>query len=159
MSRKKIIGAGVGYALAGPGGALVGASLAGTDAYERGYDMSGIPFGLHVEAEHRDDETGRHWVVRFLSEVPAKAHAMLRLLDDAGQAVPGRPPFVDEAGGFVASAPIRERQCELYVPFEAMRYASPKHISLEVSLWTERGEGVAPAGRAVLDADLPPPPE
>ncbi len=91
-----------------------------------------------------------------MSEVPAKAHAMLRLLDDAGQRVPGRAPFADAGGDFVASAPISKRRCELYVPFEAMDYSSPKHVSLEVSLWAEGEAGVAPAGKAVLDADLPP---
>jgi hypothetical protein len=149
--------AGLGYVLAGPAGAFVGFSLAG-HAYDRGYDMSDIPYGVHVEAEHEDDEVGRRWSLRFLSELPSEAHAMLRLLNDSALRLRGHAPFVDEDGEFVASAAIRERQCTLYVPFGAAEYASPKNVSLEVSVWAAgAGKNAAPTGKAILDAALPAP--
>lgn len=150
----KVVGASVGYAVAGPAGAVIGATYAGRSRDERGYDMSDIPFGVHVEASHEDDEIGRRWTLCFVSDVPSPALAEVRLLDDTGTPLPGRPPFADERGRFIAAAPIREGRCVLYVPRGAAVYASPKHISLEVSVWrAEKGA----VGKAILDADLPAP--
>jgi hypothetical protein len=82
---------------------------------------------------------------------------MLRLLSDDGLSLPGRGPFRDVAGGFVASAEIRDRRCSVYVPFGAVRYASPKNISLEVAVVAAHATGHEPVGKAVLDASLPAP--
>jgi hypothetical protein len=154
--RKKLVGAGVGYAIGGPVGAVVGVTLAGTSAYERGYDMSDVPFGLHVEEQHMDDAVGRQWTLHFLSDIPPESSAMLRVLNDAAQRVAGHSPFADDDGAFVASAPIRARRCALHIPFAAMAYDSPENLSLEVSVWVARAGSVTPLGKAILDAELPP---
>ncbi len=157
--RKKWVGAGVGYAVAGPAGALVGIVAAGSDDDDRGYNMSDIPVGVHVEAEWEDDAVGRRWGLRFLSEVPARGYATLRLLNDAGQNLPGREPFADEGGGFAAAGVIHAASCAVYVPFGAAIYASRKHISLEITVW-DGGKGKGrPVGKATLDAKLPKPRE
>lgn len=152
----KVVGGGVGYAVAGPAGAVVGYTLAGRSADDRGYDMSDIPFGVHVEAEHEDDEVGRRWTLRFLSEVPSPSLAKIRFLTDAGVPLSGHALFADESGHFVATAPINSARCVLYVPLGAVAYTSPKRISLEVSVWSTQQSRPAAAGKAILDAELPP---
>jgi hypothetical protein len=150
----KVVGAGAGYAIAGPAGALIGARL-GSRKSEQGYDLSDVPFGVHVEASHDDDEGGRLWTLRFLSDVPPKAGAEVRLLSDAGQRLGGRAPFADEDGRFTVAAPIHDGECSLYVPWGAVIYASPKYISLEVSVWSAGQGATKRVGLGILDADLP----
>ena len=72
----------------------------------------------------------------------------------------GASAVTDEEGYFTAGGPIRRSECSLDVPFAAIKYDSPKHISLEVIVWNVRqnsaGERRAVAvGKAVLDAELP----
>jgi hypothetical protein len=147
--RDAVLGGGVGYAVGGPAGAAIGVALAGGGG-DAGYDLSDVPYGIYVEAEHTDDEEGRHWTLRFESEVPAESLAVVRLLDDAARPLRGRAPYVDDDGSFTAFAPIDEQSCVLFVPWDAIAYSSAKHVSLEVSVWSP-----APLGKAVLDADLP----
>jgi hypothetical protein len=152
--RKRAVGGAVGYAVAGPAGAVLGATLAGGRG-DRGYDMSDIPTGVHVEADWEDDDAGRRWSLRFLSEIPATAYAELHLITDAGEKLQGRVPFCDEQGFFAATAPIHRGSSLLYVPFEAVRYESPKYISLEVTVWDAAPTTAVPVGKGTLDAALP----
>lgn len=160
----KAVGAGVGYALAGPGGAVAGVVLAGTDdggydsGYDSGYDMGDIPYAVHVEADHEDDELGRRWTLRFLSAVPPGAHAQLRLMTDDAIYLRGHAPFADEEGQFLAVAPIRGQRAVVYVPFGAAQYTSPKNLSLEVAVSSVEPSEAANVGTAVLDARFPPGP-
>ena len=149
-----VVGGGLGYAVAGPAGAVVGAVAGGSGSTDKGYDLSDVPMGVHVEARWQDDEVGRRWSLSFLSALPLQPISSLRLLNDAGQPLLGEPPFVDAAGDFAAAAAIRERQSVLYIPFAAARYTRPKHISLEVTVRDGQGQ---PIGKGILDADLPPP--
>ena len=152
--RKRTVGGAVGYAVAGPAGAVLGATLAGGRG-DRGYDMSDIPTGVHVEADWDDDDAGRRWSLRFLSEIPATAYAELHLITDAGEKLQGRVPFCDEQGFFAATAPIHKANSLLYVPFEAVCYESPKYISLEVTVWDAAPTTAVPVGKGTLDAALP----
>ena len=152
MSRRRILGAGVGYAVGGPAGAVLGAAMAGDGG--AWHDLRDVPFGIHVEAEVHDDDEGRRWTLTFHSEVPPRATALLQLRDDSGKLVPGQPPFADAGGMFGACSPIVDGQATLYAPFGAARVPPGANVSLEVTVFRS-GDEVAPVGRATLDGDLP----
>lgn len=152
--RDRVIGGGVGYAVGGPAGAAIGVALAGGED-DGGIDLSDVPFGVHVEADHEDDDAGRRWNLRFLSDVPAESIAVLRVLDDGAQPLMGRAPFVDDGGHFTAMTPIDRKAATIFIPWDAIDYTSPKHLSLEVSVWHEGRGGAAPVGKGVIDAELP----
>ncbi|HHH10606.1 MAG TPA: hypothetical protein ENK23_00820 [Sorangium sp.] len=156
---KQAVAGGVGYAVAGPAGALLGVALAGGDSDDAGYDMSDIPIGVHVEEQHQNDELGRRWSLHFLSEIPAPAFARVQFRNDSGQPLGGHAPFADAGGTFLAAAPIGRHndgwRSVLYLPFGALQYTSPKHISLEVSVWSQQRGKLHPAGKGTLEANLP----
>ena len=153
--RDKVLGVGVGYAVGGPAGAAVGLALTGGDD-DPGFDLSDVPFGVHVEVAYDDDAEGRRWTLRFLSAITGDALAVVRVLDDAACPIAGRPPFADDQGQFVAFAPIDRRRASLFVPWDALDYASADHLSLEISVWGNAGGRPSPSGKAVVDAELPP---
>lgn len=151
--RRRVVSAGVGYAVAGPGGALVGAALGGGDG-EAWHDLSGVPFGVNVEVDAEDDAVGRRWTLTFLSEVPSPALAQVQLRDDAGRLVPGQAPFMDDRGHFTATGLIERGKARIYAPFGAAVPEPKARVSLEVAV-LEIGDRIAPVGRATLDGALP----
>ena len=151
---KKVVGGGIGYAVAGPVGALVGIAAAGGGGDDKWHDLSDVPTGVHVEATHQDDIAGRLYLLTFLSDIPGAAVANLRLLNDAAQSLSGQGAFADSAGDFSASARIHKRSCSVYVPNGAAEYTSPKHISLEVTVWNTGMASPTPVGKGFLDATL-----
>ncbi len=155
--RSTVVGAGLGYVIAGPVGAVLGGALATGDGEGHRSGMQDIPYGLYVDVATEDDAVGRRFTIRFLCDVPPDAHAVLRFMNDAGERVRGRAPFVDGDGAFVAAATVREKRCTAYVPWGAAVFTTPKHLSLEVSLWAAGPGGARPVGKSTLDADLPPP--
>ena len=151
--RRRVVSAGVGYAVAGPGGALFG-GLVGGGGGEAWHDLSDVPYGVNVEVEEEDDAVGRRWTLTFLSEVPSPALAQVQLRDDAGRLVTGRPPFGDAQGHFAATGPIERGRATIYAAFGAAQPEPKARVSLEVTVF-EVGKAVAPTGRATLDGALP----
>lgn len=151
--RRRAVSAGVGYAVAGPGGALVGGLVGGGGGGEAWHDLSDVPFGVNVEVEAEDDAVGRRWTLTFLSQVPSPAVAQVQLRDDAGRLVPGQAPFADAGGYFAASGPIEKGRALIYAPFGAAVPEADARVSLEVAVFRV-ADGVTPVGRATLDGAL-----
>lgn len=151
--KKKLVRGAVGYAIAGPVGALVGIASAGPD--DPGYDMSDIPIGVHVEAKREDDEAGFGYDLQFLSEVPQRGLVVAQLLFDTGNRLSGRAPFADSDGHFFVGATIKNSRAYIYVPHGAASYESPKYVSLEVVVFRGTEDDAESVGKGILDADLP----
>ncbi|MCA9624508.1 MAG: hypothetical protein KC731_36040 [Myxococcales bacterium] len=152
--RRRVVGAGLGYAVAGPVGAIVGVGLAGGGGDEAWHDLSDVPFGLFVEAEVEDDEVGRRFTLIIHSEIPSPALARLQLRDDAGQLVAGHAPFRDAGGQFAVGGPIEHGRAVVYAPFGAADIPEGATVSLEVTVFS-LDDALIPVGRATLDGKLP----
>ncbi|MEZ4445569.1 MAG: hypothetical protein R3B72_41220 [Polyangiaceae bacterium] len=152
--RRRVVGAGLGYAVAGPVGAIVGVGLAGGGGDEAWHDLSDVPFGLFVEAEVEDDEVGRRFTLIIHSEIPSPALARLQLRDDAGQLVAGHAPFRDAGGQFAVGGPIEHGRAVVYAPFGAADIPEGATVSLEVTVFS-LDDALTPVGRATLDGKLP----
>ena len=117
----KLIGALVGWFIAGPIGGVLGLALgAVADGMTDDSPRLDIPL-LDVDIRQTDDEFGRFVQLFFRRDVPNGAVAVNILVDGRGRTVQAVDAFADR-GQFVAHRAIERGSAEFYVPFSALNY-------------------------------------
>jgi DnaJ-domain-containing protein 1 len=152
----KIIGGGVGWAVAGLPGGVIGAGIGAiADGAVDDDPNKGIPL---LDIQHRllDDDFGCHVQLFFKRDVPNGAVAVNVLHDSRGRALKAVPAFAHK-GHFVVHRAIERGRAEFYVPYSALKYRRPGVYTLSVTILMIAPGSDAPTtlGHQTFDFELP----